>query len=103
MKDSLEKAVNVIVKVADPNKIILFGSKVMGKEGLDSDFDLLVLKKGVKKPRKLAQKIYLSFKNIGSPVDVIVTDLDRFELLKKDPYLVYSVADKTGKVVYEKP
>lgn len=102
MSSPLEKALKVIVKVADPNRIILFGSRATGNDKPDSDYDLLVLKKGVKEPRKLAQRIYLGFKNIGSPVDVIVTDLDRFEKLKSDPYMIYGEATRNGKIVYEK-
>jgi len=102
MSNSLDKAIQIIVKVADPNLIILFGSRAKNKDTEDSDFDLLVLKKGISKPRELSQKIYLNFRNIGAPVDVIVADLDKFEELKNDPYLIYHQAAKEGKVVYEK-
>jgi uncharacterized protein len=102
MDNPLEKAIEIIVQVADPDKIILFGSRARGNNSRDSDYDLLVLKKSVEKRRKLAQEIYLNFENIGAPVDVIVADLDKYEELKKDPYLIYIEADKEGKVVYEK-
>ena len=102
MNDSLEKAIETIVKVAEPDKIILFGSHAREDHSLESDYDLLVLKRGVKKERELTQKIYLNFKNIGSPIDVIVADLDRYEQLKSDPYLIYSEAEKNGRMVYEK-
>lgn len=102
MDSALQKAVDIIVKVADPDKIILFGSHARGDNRKDSDYDLLVLKKGVEKRRKLAQEIYINFTDIGAPVDVIVADLDRYEDLKKDPYLIYMEADKDGKIVYEK-
>ena len=103
MKNSLEKAIETIVEVVEPDKIILFGSNVRGDAKPGSDYDLLVLKRGMKKQRSLTQKIYLSFKNVGAPIDVIVADLDKFEHLKTDPYLIYSEADKNGRTVYEKP
>ena len=102
MNDSLEKAIKTIVKVAEPDKIILFGSHAKGDDKPESDYDLLVLKRGVKKQRSLTQKIYLSFKDIGAPIDVIVADLDKYEQLKTDPYLIYSEAAKNGRIVYEK-
>ena len=102
MNDSLEKAIKTIVKVAEPDKIILFGSNARGDDKPGSDYDFLVLKRGMKKQRKLTQKIYLSFKDIGAPIDVIVADLDKYEHLKTDPYLIYSEADKNGRMVYEK-
>ena len=39
---------------------------------------------------------------VGAPVDVIVADLDKYEHLKTDPYLIYSEAAKNGRMVYEK-
>jgi hypothetical protein len=44
----------------------------------------------------------LSFKDVGASIDVIVADLDKYEHLKTDPYLIYSEADKNGRMVYEK-
>ena len=102
MKDPLQKAIKTIVRVAEPDKIILFGSHARGDNKPGSDYDLLVLKRGVRKRRALTQKIYLSFKHIGAPVDVIVADLDKYEDLKTDPYLIYSEAAKNGRMVYEK-
>ena len=102
MKDPLDKAIKTIVKVAEPDKIILFGSHAKGDDKPESDYDLLVLKRGVKKQRLLTQKIYLSFKDVGAPIDVIVADLDKYEQLKTDPYMIYSEAARNGRMVYEK-
>jgi predicted nucleotidyltransferase len=102
MKGSLKKAIQIIVEVAEPDKIILFGSHARGDAGSESDYDILVLKKGEKKQRALTQKIYMGFKDIGAPIDVIVADLDKFEELKSDPYLIYSEANRHGRTVYEK-
>ena len=104
MSIPLNRAIEAIVQVADPDKIILFGSRARGmhKEG-ESDYDLLILKRGVKRKRQLAQRIYLNFRNIGAPVDVIVADLNEYEELKKNPYMIYSEADKDGRIVYERP
>ena len=102
MRNPLKNAVDIIIKVVKPDKIILFGSRATGENKQESDYDLLVLKKGAKKQRKLTQEIYLNFKNIGAPIDVIVVDLQKFEELKTDPYLIYSEADSKGKVIYEK-
>ncbi len=102
MSDPLEKAIDVIVRVAKPDKIILFGSQARGDHKAASDHDLLVLKMGVEHKRKLVQKIYLSFKNIGAPVDVIVTDPQEYERLKDDPHLIYNEAARNGRAVYER-
>ena len=52
--DVLDEVVQRIVAVADPEKIILFGSAARGELGPDSDLDLLVVKSEVHR-RKLAQ------------------------------------------------
>jgi predicted nucleotidyltransferase len=102
MTDSLQKAIDSIVRVAEPDRIILFGSRACGEPTSESDYDLLVLKKNVSQPRALSQQIYLHFRNIGAPVDVIVADLDHYEKQKEDPYQIYHAAAKGGIVVYEK-
>jgi uncharacterized protein len=102
MKRSLKRAIQIIVEVAEPDKIILFGSHARGDDRPESDYDLLVLKRGEKKQRALTHKIYMGFKDIGAPIDVIVADLDKYEELKSDPYLIYSEAARNGRTVYEK-
>ena len=82
MSNSLEKAISIVVKVAEPEKIILFGSRAKGEHTSESDYDLLVLKKGVRQPRKLAQKIYLSFKD--GKLTMVATDGRRLALVEHE-------------------
>jgi len=102
MTTPLKNAIKTIIRVANPDKIILFGSYAIDRQRAGSDYDLLVLKKNLKNQRRLVQNIYLHFKNIGAPIDVLAVDLERFEVLKNDQYLIYFDADKNGKVIYEK-
>ena len=102
MDKVLQKAVETIVRVADPDRIILFGSRMREEHTSDSDYDLLVIKKGVSKPRELSGRIYQSFRGLGAPVDVIVADADTFEERKSNEYMVYHDAAINGRIVYEK-
>ena len=102
LTDPLSKIIKTIVQVAEPERIILFGSHAKGNNKAESDYDLLILKRDIKSARALTQQIYLNMKNIGAPVDIIVIDAEKFEQLKTDPYLIYSEAAKNGMVVYEK-
>ncbi|MBI4377966.1 MAG: nucleotidyltransferase domain-containing protein [Nitrospinae bacterium] len=102
MTNPLKNAVKTIVRVAKPDKIILFGSRAGGRQKAVSDYDLLVIKKNLRNQRRLVHDIYLRFKNIGAPVDVLAIDMDRFEELKDDPYLIYGEAYQKGRVIYEK-
>src|SRR5437870_4517792 len=84
----LQDIIGQIVEVANPEKIILFGSRVMGTQKQDSDYDLCVLKKNLKKRRKLAQKIYCNLDILAS-VDVIVNTPAKYNQIKKNPFLIY--------------
>jgi len=74
MDGPLKKAIDIIVQVADPDKIILFGSRARGDNKKDSDYDICV----------------------------IVQTPDKFDELKDDPYFVYRQIAKDGVTVYEK-
>jgi predicted nucleotidyltransferase len=102
MDTPLDRALEIIVKFVEPEKIILFGSRATGESKLDSDYDLLVIKKETEHRRKLAQQIYKLLYGIGIAVDIIVETPDRFEVLKDNPFLVYKEIEKRGKVLYER-
>jgi len=60
----LDTIIERIVEVADPKRIVLFGSAARDEMGPHSDFDLLVVKSDVHR-RKLAQHIYRNLIGIG--------------------------------------
>ena len=103
----LQKIVEIIVKELDPDKIILFGSRARGDYKEDSDYDILVLKKGVKpeERRKLETRLSISLFQSGlysvCDIDVIVQDTGRFEELKDRWDLVYYDIHNEGVVIYE--
>ena len=102
MTDPLQKALETIVRISDPDRVILFGSRARDSETPESDYDLLVLKKGVKKRRRLAQKIYLNFVQIGAPIDIIISDLLVYEELKKDTFHIFNIISFEGIIIYDK-
>jgi len=100
--DPLEKAIEIIIRSVDPDKIILFGSRARGDHKKESDYDICVIKKGVSHRRKVAQQIYRFLYGMGAPVDIIVETPEKFEELKDNPFMIYKEISKFGKVVYEK-
>jgi uncharacterized protein len=102
MTKVLKKAIKSIVDSANPDRIILFGSRARGAARKGSDYDFLVLKNKVSNKRKLGQKIYMNFDCIGAPVDLIVEETSVFENEKNVPYKIYNEINSSGAVVYEK-
>ncbi len=96
----LDKIVRRIVKVAKPEKIIMFGSAVRGEMGRNSDVDLLVIKKGKYHRGRLTGRIYTHMHGVGQAVDIIVVTPEDVERYKDSYALVIYPALREGKVVY---
>lgn len=98
---TVEDIARRIVKVASPQRILLFGSGATGRFGPDSDLDFLVIVQGPVHRRRLEQKIYSNLHGVGIPVDVIVaTDED---IAKYGDHIgtIYRPALREGLVVYD--
>ena len=102
MDNKLEDIIKRIVDSTDPDKIILFGSRAKGESNKWSDYDICVLKEGIKNKRELTEKIYFKLFGVGASVDVIFETPERFNKLKSKWFLIYSEIEKSGSVVYEK-
>ncbi|MDE2794361.1 MAG: nucleotidyltransferase domain-containing protein [Gemmatimonadota bacterium] len=96
----LDEVIRRVVEVAQPEKIILFGSAARGRMRPGSDLDLLVVRGGVD-ALDLMGEIYLNMRGVGTAVDAIVAtpeDLERY----RDSYgMVIREALRYGRVVYE--
>ena len=97
----LDEIVWRIVAVAQPEKIILFGSAARGEMGPHSDVDLLVVKANVHR-RRLAQAIYLQMIGVGLGVDAIVVTPEDLERYRHAPGSVIAPALREGQVIYER-
>jgi len=95
----LDEIIRRIVEVAQPEKIIMFGSAARGEMGPHSDVDLLVIKSGAHR-RRLAQEIYMNMMGAGQAVDVIVVTPEDIERYKDSFALVIEPALREGKVIY---
>ena len=96
----LKEIVRRVVDVANPRKVILFGSAARGAMGPNSDVDLLVVKEGVHR-RELAGRIYESLWGVDAAVDVVVATPDDVERYADSHALVIKAALEEGCVVYE--
>lgn len=96
----LRDIIRRVVEVAQPEKIILFGSAARGEMGPDSDVDLLVIKGGRFQRGRLIERIYRQMHGAGEAVDVIVVTPEEVERYRNTPCLVICPALREGKVVY---
>ena len=98
----LDDVIQRVVEVAQPERIILFGSAAQGRMGRNSDVDLLIIK-GESDPISLTARIYRRLHGVGVAVDAIVATPQDVERFKDSHALVFKPALREGKVVYEAP
>jgi predicted nucleotidyltransferase len=98
----IDKIISIIVSLASPDQIILFGSYARGDNTKKSDIDLLIVKKSLKKGREISGLIYKAFleNEIGIPVDLLTIDYNRYIELNNEIGYIYKTIKKEGKVIY---
>jgi uncharacterized protein len=99
-RDVLAEIVRRIVRVAAPERIVLFGSAARGEAGPGSDLDLLVIKPGRYDRGRLTEEIYLNLIGVGPAVDVVVLTPEDVDRYRNSPALVFAPALREGRVVY---
>lgn len=98
--DIIQKTIETIVSVAEPLRIILFGSAARGEMGPNSDLDLLVVVRNGCHRRKTAQKIYRRLIDVGFATDIIVVTEEDLERFGSDPGMVIKKALDEGRELY---
>lgn len=99
--EQIEAAVAILVREAQPERVILFGSYARGEATSDSDLDLLVVQRIVPHQQAEMARLRLALSPLRIPVDLLVTDTDRFSSSWADfpgSYLYDAVRE--GKVLY---
>lgn len=98
-EDALREIVRRIVDVAQPERIILFGSAARGEMSPNSDVDLLVVKSGAHR-RHLAEMIYRQLIGVEYAVDVVVVTPEDIERYGTCPALVIAPAMQEGRIIF---
>lgn len=99
-QQTLDDIIRRIVEVAQPEKIILFGSAVRGDMNRHSDVDLLIIKEGAD-ALELMGDIYMNLDGVGAAVDAVVVTPDDVERYKDSHAVIVKPALQEGRVVYE--
>lgn len=99
---TLQEIVRRIVEVADPVKIVLFGSAARGDMGPHSDADFLVIVEPGPSRTRLSGDIYMNLRGVRQAIDIVVVtteDVDRYKDFQ--PRVIYP-ALREGRVVHER-
>ncbi len=100
--DLIEEVIHRIVAVANPEKIILFGSRARGDARPTSDMDILVIADS-KEPRyRRSVPLYGALSKILVPMDILVFTPEEVEEWSGVRQAFITTALREGKVLYEK-
>lgn len=99
MSDKVKRIIDELVKNYQPEKVILFGSRVSGETHEWSDVDLVVIKKTDRRFYDRIGEASASFRHI-LPVDVIVYTPEEFERMSKENWFVKEEVLGKGRLVY---
>jgi predicted nucleotidyltransferase len=100
----LRRMVDIIVREADPEAIILFGSRARGDARPDSDIDLLVIERepfGPGRSRiKEAARLYRALGDLPASKDLLLYSRDEVAGRRSTPSHVVARAYREGRVLY---
>jgi predicted nucleotidyltransferase len=101
--EPLDTIVETIVQEAQPERVILFGSRARGTAQEESDYDLLVVVRDVQNEREVSRPVYRALldKKTGAAVDVVVVNAEALERYRENPFYIYGQALREGKVLYD--
>lgn len=96
------KLLSIIINIAHPDKVILFGSHARGTTDEESDYDFIILKRDIKNERDVTRPIYreLCEKSIPVSVDLIACSFKKWEKNLNKNYMIYKKAHEEGIVIY---
>ncbi len=96
--------VDMIVREADPDRVILFGSRARGDARADSDVDLLIVEREPFNPqrsrRQETARLYLALRKLAIPKDLLLYSRDEFEQLKDSAHHIVGRAQREGRVLH---
>jgi len=99
--EKIRQAVERIVELRHPSRVIVFGSVARGRMDRDSDVDLLVVtKETLDSQRTESVRLRRALRGISMPMDIVVISEQRLREVADRPGLIYREALRHGKVLY---
>ena len=102
-RDLVADIVRRLVDTAQPEKIILFGSRARGNARPDSDFDVLVIKESDEPRYRRSVPLYVALADLPAEVEVMVYTPQEVEEWSQVPQAFITTAVREGTTIYERP
>jgi uncharacterized protein len=97
-----DEVVRRIRSVAEPDKVILFGSRVRGEGGAASDIDLFIVVPSSLPRHKRPVPFYKALAGLGVPKDIVVYTPEEVEDWKTASCSLVATVLREGRVLYAK-
>ena len=98
----LDQIVEQIVKVLNPEKIILFGSYARGEAGPDSDVDIAVIAETDEPRHEVIGEISWGLRHLHLPMDLVLFAPARWRYFRQVWSSFPSTIEESGRVIYER-
>ena len=102
MNTTLSKIVDYAAKVAEPERIILFGSMSDGSHNVFSDVDLLIVMDNTFSKKDIAAMVTNYARELSLKADVLIYSGAEIENESQKANSFISAILKSGKLVFEK-
>jgi predicted nucleotidyltransferase len=99
-QEQLDHIVKRILKLYQPEKIILFGSYANGTALENSDLDLFLVKDTKESPVDRSAALRIGLRDFLLPMDILIYTPEEFEKDKDRKYTFVHEVFKSGKVLY---
>ena len=101
--DLVRDIIRRIVQTAQPDKIILFGSRARGDARPDSDFDVLVIKESSEPRYRRSVPLYVALADLPAEVEVMVYTPEEIDEWRQVSQAFVTTAVREGTTIYERP
>lgn len=98
--EAIDRIVRQMVEIADPLRVILFGSAARGETHRDSDVDLLVVVPDGSDKRQVMGELFQRVKRTGVPCDFLAATPEDLVRYRNHPGLIYGTVLSEGRDVY---
>ena len=100
LEQKIQALVSQVVALAQPQRIILFGSAARGEWRKDSDVDLLVVVEENAARKTILDRLNTKLDRRNFPCDVLLTTPARLARYSQQPGLIYHEILREGREVY---